>query len=420
MEILLAADLPPEVLGNLQRLGIQAESDPGASLEQTVQRASRERAILMVPGKTMETRSEILDRAPGVIVLGKGASNRCGLSDPVQAWLEGFHPEPFRRHVSFLYGQGPSLVTLRSQRGAATSEGITLPRGTREEFLHFGAVGMEELNQAGILLAGFTRTSRGYFVERRPAPFHLLGFMRTGSLEISEEKSPPRRVGAGFCFFLPAGFRGFYRVERTADFLWFHIEKDRQGFVAGGRVAVRPAYPGLPWVQTARQFLEESRGTSYDRPMVLLRLVQLLEMQLHRAIRALGLEPGMESSRCQLLRAICCVEENLTEPWSVSKLARASGLSTARLYREIHTHFRKTPALMVQEIRIRHAAELLLTKNAKLYEVAAQTGYGDPFSFSRAFKRVMGSSPSHYRDGGSGRGPSRAGGSPLLTRKKTA
>ena len=98
-----------------------------------------------------------------------------------------------------------------------------------------------------------------------------------------------------------------------------------------------------------------------------------------------------------MLHVMDRVGENLTEAWSVSKLAKETGLSTPQLHRETRARFQKTPAQMVQEIRIRHAAELLLTQELKLQEVAARTGYGDPFSFSRAFKRVVGFSPSHFR-----------------------
>ena len=53
---------------------------------------------------------------------------------------------------------------------------------------------------------------------------------------------------------------------------------------------------------------------------------------------------------------------------------------------------------MVEEIRIRHASELLLHFEHKLQRVAEMSGYADPFSFSRAFKRVMKVSPSDYRE----------------------
>jgi len=397
VEILLAPNLPAGVLGSLRQMGIEAESDSKASFEQLAERGRRENAIIMVADHAIKNEQGILERAPGVIVLGKGAWGNSGLTAPVRAYLGGFHPERFRRHLSYLYGRGPNLATIRSPHGASMLENISLPRHTREEFLHHREVGMSELNHVGIHLAGFTRTSRGYFVERRPAPFHLLGLVQHGFLEISCQQGQTRRVGAGCCFCLPAGFRGFYRVEKSADFLWFHISKERLGTPPADRLAVCSSYPAMSWIQTARQFLQESRGVSCDRRVALLRLAQLLELQIQRAVGSLGLNQDREGVRSRLLHVMDRVGENLTEAWSVSKLAKETGLSTPQLYRETRARFQKTPAQMVQEIRIRHAAELLLTQEVKLQEVAARTGYGDPFSFSRAFKRMVGSSPSHFR-----------------------
>jgi len=152
-------------------------------------------------------------------------------------------------------------------------------------------------------------------------------------------------------------------------------------------------------VQVGRQFFEECRLETPERALVLLRLVQLMETQIHRVLRAMGLPLGVDHGREQILKAIRKVEQNPASSWSVGQLARVAGLSTARLYREIRSHFRQTPGSMVQQIRIRRAAEQLWQSGQKLQQVAALTGYGDSFSFSRAFKRVMGVSPSQYRAG---------------------
>ena len=44
------------------------------------------------------------------------------------------------------------------------------------------------------------------------------------------------------------------------------------------------------------------------------------------------------------------------------------------------------------------AKELLLNRNLKLYEVAAQLGYRDANYFARVFKRNFGMNPSEFRE----------------------
>jgi transcriptional regulator GlxA family with amidase domain len=152
-------------------------------------------------------------------------------------------------------------------------------------------------------------------------------------------------------------------------------------------------------VQTARSYLEETRDAASDRSLVLLRLVQLMELQIYRLARSFGLGEEEDSGREKLHQVIKKVEEDISVEWSVPKLAQVAGLSVSKLYREIRLHYRKSPGSLVEEIRIRHASELLLHFDHKLQQVAAMTGYADSFSLSRAFKRVIGVSPSNYRSG---------------------
>jgi AraC-like DNA-binding protein len=47
---------------------------------------------------------------------------------------------------------------------------------------------------------------------------------------------------------------------------------------------------------------------------------------------------------------------------------------------------------------MRHAASLLASDFYTIETVAQKVGYDNPFAFSTAFKRVMGVSPSAYRN----------------------
>lgn len=397
MDILLSSDVPAKVLRDLRNLGIEADIDKGASLEKSVQRARGERAVLMVPLRNKYFQPEVLRRAPGVIALGKRAFDRAGLASSVAAILRGFYPEQYLNHISILHGSGPSQAVFRTYENLSMQEGITIPRGSNEQFLHFGKAGVEELNRVGIRLAGFSRTGRGYFVERRPSEFHILGVVLKGALEVHADAQPVRTSPAGSFFLIPTGFRGSYRASRPLEFLWFHV--DREGF------GLNPSLPfcwadvarTLSLESTARQFLEESRTAESDRSLVLLRLSQLLEIHLYRLVRGFGIDPRIEFGREKLRLALRQVETEIARNWSVPALARAAGLSVSKLYREARLHYRKRPGALIEEVRIRHASELLAHFDHKLQQVAALTGYADSFSFSRAFKRVMGISPSDYR-----------------------
>ena len=54
-------------------------------------------------------------------------------------------------------------------------------------------------------------------------------------------------------------------------------------------------------------------------------------------------------------------------------------------------------SVYVEQVRIRHAEELLLETAATIDEIAQQVGYTNSDSFRRAFRRVRGVSPSGFR-----------------------
>jgi two-component system response regulator YesN len=49
-------------------------------------------------------------------------------------------------------------------------------------------------------------------------------------------------------------------------------------------------------------------------------------------------------------------------------------------------------------IRMENAKELLKTTDLKTYEVASKVGYSDPHYFGMIFKKIMGMTPTEFRD----------------------
>ena len=64
-------------------------------------------------------------------------------------------------------------------------------------------------------------------------------------------------------------------------------------------------------------------------------------------------------------------------------------------------HFRKltgfAPIDFLIRLRVRYACHLLDTTSLSVAQIAADTGYNDPYYFARCFRRVMGCSPRAYR-----------------------
>lgn len=97
-------------------------------------------------------------------------------------------------------------------------------------------------------------------------------------------------------------------------------------------------------------------------------------------------------------RAILLFHERMAERFSMVEVAGKVGCSVSCFTREFRRRTGHGPVEYLTGIRVRHATRLLETTDLKVREVGALTGYPDEFYFSRVFARVMGLSPSGWRD----------------------
>ncbi|MHB8206432.1 MAG: two-component regulator propeller domain-containing protein [Mucilaginibacter sp.] len=82
--------------------------------------------------------------------------------------------------------------------------------------------------------------------------------------------------------------------------------------------------------------------------------------------------------------------------FDVDELASMMFLSRRNLYRKIKAVADMSPMDMINLIRLKKGAELLLTTDLKIYEIAIRTGFNSPNTFSRNFVKQFGESPSDY------------------------
>ncbi|WP_281234941.1 hybrid sensor histidine kinase/response regulator [Flavobacterium gelatinilyticum] len=89
--------------------------------------------------------------------------------------------------------------------------------------------------------------------------------------------------------------------------------------------------------------------------------------------------------------------KNITDPdLSVESLAEIMNMSRSTLYRKIKDISNLSPNELINIVRLKRAAELLLTENYKMYEIAEMVGYKSQTSFGRNFQKHFAMSPSDY------------------------
>ena len=89
--------------------------------------------------------------------------------------------------------------------------------------------------------------------------------------------------------------------------------------------------------------------------------------------------------------------KNITDPdLSVESLAEIMNMSRSTLYRKIKDISNLSPNELINIVRLKRAAELLLNENYKMYEIAEMVGYKSQTSFGRNFQKHFTMSPSDY------------------------
>jgi transcriptional regulator GlxA family with amidase domain len=105
-----------------------------------------------------------------------------------------------------------------------------------------------------------------------------------------------------------------------------------------------------------------------------------------------------EVEDARLVRAIEIMEASIEQPLSVVELVSKVGVSPRQLERLCHDALQRGPRRLSQEIRLRHARNLLRTTRVPIADVALACGFADASHLSRRYRELFGAAPSLDRD----------------------
>lgn len=91
------------------------------------------------------------------------------------------------------------------------------------------------------------------------------------------------------------------------------------------------------------------------------------------------------------------INKNYASKISLSVLSRKFGCSNSTLMKRFKAEYDTTIADYITEVRLKNAANLLITSGYSVKEISAKCGFTDQNYFSRQFSAIYGISPSSYR-----------------------
>lgn len=135
------------------------------------------------------------------------------------------------------------------------------------------------------------------------------------------------------------------------------------------------------------------------------RVIKLIE-QREKLQHKFSQEPGIglttisttEKDKAFIEKINNIINKNLDNTeFNVEEFARTVGLGRTMLYKKVKGITGYAPNEYLNIIRIKKAAELLITSDLNVSEIAYQVGFNDPYYFSRCFKDQFSISPLQYR-----------------------
>lgn len=106
--------------------------------------------------------------------------------------------------------------------------------------------------------------------------------------------------------------------------------------------------------------------------------------------------PLLGRERCMVDRVHELVELQPDHRWTAAELAQRLAVSVATLHRQLRSAGKPFGAI-VQEVRLSHGLNLVLTTARPIADIAAACGYASPSRFSVRFRQRFGAAPSELR-----------------------
>jgi AraC-like DNA-binding protein len=160
--------------------------------------------------------------------------------------------------------------------------------------------------------------------------------------------------------------------------------------------------PSGKWlVDSIRFSVGDANGSQAGSGLVIEKLSEVLFVEtLRRYIGSLPPEQTgwLAGARDPFIgKALALLHAEPAEPWTISTLARQVGLSRTRLAERFRRFLEESPMAYLTKWRLKLGAEILLSTDDSVAEIAHAVGYGSEATFNRAFKREFNSPPAQYR-----------------------
>lgn len=259
----------------------------------------------------------------------------------------------------------------------------------------------EQLYPLGV---GYYQLARGHAMQREQHDDYLLIYCLEGAGKLEYgEKGKRRIIRPGDLIVLPRNTPHHYWTEQKNPWsiYWIHFDGSlAQDFL--DQLETEGDSPVLSLgihsrLVTDFEALLDARQARHHLASYLHSANQLRQLLTHIAL-LLPLARQQQEEALDLEKVHSLMQTRLHEQLDVETLAAAVSLSKFHFIKKYKTLTGTTPINHFIQLKIERACHLLDVTNKGIKEIAWAVGYEDAYYFSRIFRKMMGISPTRYRE----------------------
>lgn len=222
-------------------------------------------------------------------------------------------------------------------------------------------------------------------------------FSGKGILRINQKEYT---ISAHQAFIIPANVLAFYQADEKEPWTyeWIHVDgpKLSQFLQESGLSENNPVFKAGDDYEIIEQIMKDLVAYHEKQYFCIGKIYELFDYIVSHST----IEKNRKDISKKLIyvkKIINYVQLKYCESIQVEDIAHACGFDRSYLSKVFKEATGQTLQQYILSYRMKKACELLTQHNHSIQFIAYSVGYGDVFTFSKAFKKLIGLSPSEYR-----------------------
>lgn len=246
---------------------------------------------------------------------------------------------------------------------------------------------------------GSNKCVPGYSYEHLIKNRNIIHFVLSGK-GILRVNGKEFHVGAHQAFIIPDGIRCFYQADYDDpwEYIWLHIGGPKFPSILkkAGISPEQPIFTPTACADKIENLLDEIINNYSRQYYCIGTLYQICDYMVNYS--STREEHTVDTSLKYVKNVIAFIQLKYSENIKTSQIAFACGLDRSYLTRIFKDATGYSLQKYLLAYRMKMAVKFLQNESMSIQDIADSVGYVDSFTFSKAFKRHFGKSPSQYRE----------------------